>query len=145
MERDAARGRTGGRACMERQREKGRRGGGEDRRGIHEGSSPCMAASSTDRLPPAGCTIAIVSTFFAPTSCLPIHAAYPAPSGWRHAQDASGVKLPRASLLRPFPSSSRSLFPILLPPRCVPPTLLSLYDPVRSILLLGGITIPSDF
>lgn len=25
-----------------------------------------MAASSTDRLPPAGCTIAIVSTFFAP-------------------------------------------------------------------------------
>lgn len=32
----------------------------------YEGSSPCMAASSTDRLPPAGCTIAIVSTFFAP-------------------------------------------------------------------------------
>lgn len=39
-----------------------------------------------------------------PTSCLPIHAAYPAPSGWRHAQDASGVKLPRASF---------SLFPLV--------------------------------
>lgn len=32
----------------------------------HEGSSPCMAASSTYRLPPTGCTIAIASTFFAP-------------------------------------------------------------------------------
>ena len=46
-----------------------------------------------------------------PTSCLPIHAAYPAPSGWRHAQDASGVKLPRTSLSSSFPSFlSHSLF-----------------------------------
>lgn len=75
-----------------------------------------------------------------PTSCLPIHAAYPAPSGWRHAQDASGVKLPPS--LRPFLSSSRSLFlPPPSPPPC-PPTLL--HDPVGSSLPLGGITIPSD-
>lgn len=37
----------------------------------HEGSSPCMAASSTYRLPLTGCTIAIASTFFAPPpTCL---------------------------------------------------------------------------
>lgn len=80
-----------------------------------------------------------------PTSCLPIHAAYPAPSGWRHAQDASGVKLPPS--LRPFLSSSRSLFlpPPSLPPsprRHVPPTLL--HNPVGSSLPFGGITIPCD-
>lgn len=33
-----------------------------------------------------------------PTSYLPILDAYPAPSGWRHAQDASGIKLLGASL-----------------------------------------------
>lgn len=39
-----------------------------------------------------------------PTSCLPILDAYPAPSGWRHAQDASGVKLLGClSLFRPPP------------------------------------------
>lgn len=47
----------------------GKRGEG-DIEEKYEGSSraPCMAASSTDRLPPAGCTIAVVSTFFAPPS-----------------------------------------------------------------------------
>lgn len=50
-------------------KDKGGKGGGEGGGEIeekYEGSLPCMAASSTDRLPPAGCTIAIVSTFFAP-------------------------------------------------------------------------------
>lgn len=45
---------------------KGGKGEGREIEEKYEGSSPCMAASSTDRLPPAGCTIAIVSTFFAP-------------------------------------------------------------------------------
>lgn len=40
--------------------------GGEKSKRKYEGSLPCMAASSTDRLPPTDCTIAIVSTFFAP-------------------------------------------------------------------------------
>lgn len=47
-------------------KDKGGKGEGREIEEKYEGSSPCMAASSTDRLPPAGCTIAIVSTFFAP-------------------------------------------------------------------------------
>ena len=51
--------------------EKNQRGGKETNAEAHEGSSPCMAASSTYRLPLTGCTIAIASTFFAPPpTCL---------------------------------------------------------------------------
>lgn len=51
--------------------EKNQRGGKETSAEAHEGSSPCMAASSTYRLPLTGCTIAIASTFFAPPpTCL---------------------------------------------------------------------------
>ena len=44
---------------------------GKETEEAHEGSSACMAASSTYRLPLTGCTIAIASTFFAPPpTCL---------------------------------------------------------------------------
>lgn len=44
---------------------------GKETEEAHEGSSACMAVSSTYRLPLTGCTIAIASTFFAPPpTCL---------------------------------------------------------------------------
>lgn len=54
-----------------REKVRGEKGGGNEMVEAHEGSSPCMAASSTYRLPLTGCTIAIASTFFAPPpTCL---------------------------------------------------------------------------
>lgn len=72
-----------------------------------------------------------------PTFCLPIHAAYPAPSGWRHAQDASGVKLPRASL-------SLSLFSSVSLTFSTPPPLHPSYDASLRFSVDGIISFPKS-
>lgn len=53
----------------------------------------------SNQLPPLFTLLSppLISIYYIPLSSN----AYPAPSGWRHAQDASGVKLPRT----PFPLS----------------------------------------
>lgn len=68
-----------------------------------------MAASSTDRLPPAGCTIAIVSTFFAPPP------AYLSTPRILHLQ--GGVTLKTLPVLNyPVPRSLPPSFPLFLSP-----------------------------
>lgn len=119
-------------------KDKGGKGGGEGRgREIeekYEGSLPCMAASSTDRLPPAGCTIAIVSTFFAPPP------AYLSTPRILHLQGGVTLKtlpvldypVPLSLSLSPsFPLSlSHSFFPPC-PPRYI--LLILFYNSIRSI------------
>lgn len=123
IKRKTEEGRRGGRkACAERQR-------GEEE---YEGSSPCMAASSTDRLPPAGYTIAIVSTFFAP----PL--AYLSTPRILHLQGGVTLKtLPVLNYPVPLsPSFSLSLTHFFHPaPRYILPTLLQFLSALSTGLL----------
>lgn len=118
-----------GKACAERQR--GEKGRGRYRREIRRKLARALHGGLEYRPTPTGWLHHRRRLhLLRPTFCLPIHAAYPAPSGWRHAQDASGVKLPRASL-------SLFLFPSVSLTFSTPPPLYPSY--LSLLFSIGGI------